>query len=225
MNTAQYYKLTEKYNKLASDIENVIAENRILRKLHGVPDNFGFDLEEIKVAEKQELEDYKTQVKHLEAELEELETERTQLRYRLRQYSSLYSNKGERYKDFSPEQFELLDAYALNLREGNVELPQIDKSKKEMEKKIIELQAQLNIYQGRFPKDQVVVAGGGNNVDVKKYHDEVKGLLSPVLDNIQKVLSKESNVVNYNTNVSNVRNNVNQNYRPPQPLPGVTNDW
>lgn len=44
MNTAQYYKLTEKYNKLASDMENVIAENRILRKLHGVPDNFGFDL-------------------------------------------------------------------------------------------------------------------------------------------------------------------------------------
>lgn len=147
----------------------MIAENRILRKLHGVPDNFGFDLEEIKVAEKQELEDYKTQVKHLEAELEELETERTQLRYRLRQYSSLYSNKGERYKDFSPEQFELLDAYALNLREGNLDLPQIDKSKKEMEKKIIELQAQLNLLQGRFPREMSVVAPGDGNV--KKYHD------------------------------------------------------
>lgn len=225
MNAAQYYKLTEKYNKVASDLESVICENRILRNLHGVPANFGFDLEEIKVAEKQELQDYKTQVKHLEAELEELETERTQLRYRLRQYSSLYSNKGERYKDFSPEQFELLDAYALNLREGNLDLPQVDKSKKELQNKIIELQAQLNIYQGKLPRDQQQLAfvGGG---DVKKYHDEVKGLLSPVLDNIQKVLSKESNITNYNTNIRNARNsNIPSNYRPPEPLPGTTNDW
>ncbi len=49
----QFYKLTEKYNKLSKDMENIMAENKILRKLHGVPDNFGFDLEEIKIAEKQ----------------------------------------------------------------------------------------------------------------------------------------------------------------------------
>lgn len=49
------YKLTDKYNKACADIENLLAENKILRKLHGVPENFGFDLEEIKVAEKQEL--------------------------------------------------------------------------------------------------------------------------------------------------------------------------
>ena len=61
----QYYKLTEKYNKLCEDMENILAENKILRKLHGVPDNFGFDLEEIKIAEKQELEDYKAQCRKL----------------------------------------------------------------------------------------------------------------------------------------------------------------
>lgn len=60
-----FYKLTEKYNKACTDIENLLAENKILRKLHGVPDNFGFDLEEIKVAEKQELEDYKAQCRKL----------------------------------------------------------------------------------------------------------------------------------------------------------------
>lgn len=49
----QFYKLTDKYNKLSKDMENIMAENKILRKLHGVPDNFGFDLEEIKIAEKQ----------------------------------------------------------------------------------------------------------------------------------------------------------------------------
>ena len=49
---------------------------------------------EIKIAEKQELEDYKAQCRKLETEIEELEAERTQLRYRLRQYNTLYSNKG-----------------------------------------------------------------------------------------------------------------------------------
>lgn len=46
----QFYKLTEKYNRLSEDMENILAENKILRKLHGVPNNFGFDLEEIKIA-------------------------------------------------------------------------------------------------------------------------------------------------------------------------------
>lgn len=119
----QFYKLTEKYNRLSEDMENIMAENKILRKLHGVPDNFGFDLEEIKIAEKQELEDYKAQCRKLETEIEELEAERTQLRYRLRQYNTLYSNKGERYKDLTQRQLELLDAYALNLKDGKNELP------------------------------------------------------------------------------------------------------
>ena len=51
----QFHKLTEKYNQLSNDMENILAENKILRKLHDVPENFGFDLEEIKIAEKQEL--------------------------------------------------------------------------------------------------------------------------------------------------------------------------
>ena len=32
-----FYKLTEKYNKVCGDMENVLAENKILRKLHGIP--------------------------------------------------------------------------------------------------------------------------------------------------------------------------------------------
>lgn len=35
------------------------------------------------------------------------------------------------------QQFEMLDLYAMNLKEGKIEMPQIDKSQKEMEKLII----------------------------------------------------------------------------------------
>lgn len=166
-----------------------MAENRILRRLHGVPENFGFDLEEIKIAEKQELEDYKTQVKHLEAEVEELEAERTQLRYRLRQFNTLYSNKGERYKDFTPEQFELLDEYALNLKEGRVELPQIDKSKKEMEKEIIKLRGMIEVYQRQDPRAiiQPQAPPKESPADMKRYQDEIKSMLQPFLANIKKI--------------------------------------
>ena len=76
------------------------------------------------------MEDYKAQCRKLETEIEEFEAERTQLRYRLRQYNTLYSNKGERYKDLTQRQLELLDKYALDLKEGRVELPEIDKSQK-----------------------------------------------------------------------------------------------
>ena len=34
----------------------------------------------------------------------------------------------------SAQQLDLLDQYALNLKEGKVELPQIDKTQKEMER-------------------------------------------------------------------------------------------
>ncbi len=33
-------------------MENILAENRILRRLAGVPENYGFDLTEVKMAEK-----------------------------------------------------------------------------------------------------------------------------------------------------------------------------
>ena len=46
-------------------METIMAENKVLKRLANVPDNFGFDLEQIKVpflsqiAEKQKIEDYK----------------------------------------------------------------------------------------------------------------------------------------------------------------------
>jgi hypothetical protein len=36
-----------------------MAENKVLRKLANVPENYGFDLEDVKIAEQEKLEDYK----------------------------------------------------------------------------------------------------------------------------------------------------------------------
>ena len=129
-------------------MESLLAENRLLRKLAQVPENYGFDLEDIKLAERQKIEDYKSQVRYLEKEIEELEEERTKLRYRLRQISSLFSNKpGERYKDLSPEQLYLIDQYAMSLREGG-ELPLNDRSK-ELQAQVVQLKSQVEFLENQ----------------------------------------------------------------------------
>ena len=38
---------------------NILSENRVLRKLAKVPENYGFNLEEIKTAEMVKIEDFK----------------------------------------------------------------------------------------------------------------------------------------------------------------------
>jgi hypothetical protein len=44
-------KMKLDYDRLYEQANNLFAENRVLRKLAGVPENYGFDLEDIKLAE------------------------------------------------------------------------------------------------------------------------------------------------------------------------------
>lgn len=81
----------------------------------------------------------------------------------------------------------------------------------------MKLKAKLEMFHGKLPQAE------GNPDDIKRYHNEVKGLLSPVLDSIQKALAKGSNVSHYTNNINNV-SNINQ-IRPPNPLPAPINDW
>ena len=98
-----------------------MAENKLLRRMFDVPDDFGKEqIKEIKLADKERIEDYKIFIRQLEKEIEELEEERTQLRYRLRQLSTLYSKKEDkRYDGLTEQQYTLLDNYAQNLKEYN----------------------------------------------------------------------------------------------------------
>lgn len=65
------------------------------------------------------------QVRRLERELEELEGERAQLRYRLRQLHG-----GDSFADLSKEQQYMVQQYIFNLKEGSKDIPLNDKSKK-----------------------------------------------------------------------------------------------
>ena len=76
-------KLTEDYNKLCDQMEDIIRENRILRQMADVPENFGIDLNKVKLSEKVKIEDYKTKIRLLNHQIDELETERAQIKHNI----------------------------------------------------------------------------------------------------------------------------------------------
>ncbi|CAG9327185.1 unnamed protein product [Blepharisma stoltei] len=139
-------KLTKDWTLLSNQMQDIMSENRVLREMTGVPENYGFNLQEIKLAEKQKIEEYKGRIRRLEEEVEELEKERVDLRYKLRNLSTLYGEKGLRFHQLTAEQMRMVDEFANNLREGRVELPLNDRSK-ELLNEIERLKAQLQILE------------------------------------------------------------------------------
>ena len=51
--------LTNNFNELCEQMENIIRENRVLRQMADVPENFGIDINKVKLGEKITIEDYK----------------------------------------------------------------------------------------------------------------------------------------------------------------------
>ena len=159
----------------------MISENRVLREMSGVPENYGFNLEEIKLVEKQKIEEYRGRIRRLEQEVEELEKERVELRYKIRNMSTLYGEKGIRFHDLTADQMLAVDNFARNLKEGNLELPLNDRSR-ELMREIEKLKAQISILEsGGYGFDIQGLGKLGINDDllneIRKKNQEVKELL------------------------------------------------
>ena len=52
-------------NTLSNQMENVIAENRTLRQMANVPANYGIKLDEIKLHDRDKIDDFKKLIKVL----------------------------------------------------------------------------------------------------------------------------------------------------------------
>ena len=158
-------------------MHDILAENRVLREMAGVPENYGFDLNEIRLVEKQKIEEYRGRITRLEEEVEELEKERTQLRYKLRNLSTLYGEKGLRFHQLNAEQMRMVDEFALNLREGRIELPMNDKSK-ELMLEVERLKAQIQILEANS-FGRKVDSGMSDEIleEIRKENKELKELL------------------------------------------------
>ena len=110
-------KLTEDYNKLRDQMEDIIRENRMLRQMADVPENFGIDLNKVKLGEKIKIEDYKTKIRLLNHQIDELETERAQIKHNIYFLASSLQLDEPPFSLLSKEQKVDLAMYAKKLYE------------------------------------------------------------------------------------------------------------
>jgi hypothetical protein len=68
---------------------------------------------------------------------------------------------------------ELVDLYVLNLKEGKIEMPQIDKSQKEMEREVLKLRAQVEVLQNKAPMS-IMQMNNQNVSNDKASNDQMK---------------------------------------------------
>lgn len=109
---------------LSDNLEDILAENRILRKMNNIPDNWGCEPQKriIKLQDRETVFEYKRLVKILQEDNYSLEKERARLKHQLKQmaiYGSLTSIS--ELKDLTPEQrLRILD-FITRVRQGETD--------------------------------------------------------------------------------------------------------
>ena len=110
-------------NSLSNVVDDMTAENRQLRRMANVPDNYGIPLETIKLYDKERIEDFKKLIKVLQDDNYKLEEERAKMKHQLKLQAMMYkSNETDpalRYKGLSDEHLQSVDTYVINLLQGN----------------------------------------------------------------------------------------------------------
>ena len=79
-----------------------MAENKQLRDYAAVPDNFGKNREDIRLINKEKIDDFKKLVRILQEDNYTLEEERAKLKHRVKEMSMLMSdkNQNDRYANY-----------------------------------------------------------------------------------------------------------------------------
>ena len=106
------------WNALADKMEEVLRENRVLRQIADVPENFGIDIQKINLGDRIKIEDYKAKTRLLTHDIDQLETERAQLKHQIKFLASSFQTKEEPFSLLNGEQKVELANYALRLYEG-----------------------------------------------------------------------------------------------------------
>ena len=174
-------------NKLSHQVEDLAAENRTLRKMANVPENYGIDLEQIKLHDREKIDDYKKLIRVLQEDNYKLEEERARLKHKIKQQSMLYKGQpSQRYNNLNEEQIFKVDMYVMKLIAGETEEPaDFYKLKKENQNLKAQLEA-LNTKGLEFAKAQIEAflakLGLGESGSLLKQitsgNDEVKRMLA-----------------------------------------------
>lgn len=86
-------ELRKHVNYLQDQIEDFMAENKVLRDMAGVPSNYGIDREKVKLMDREKIDDFKKLIRVLQEDNYRLEEERARLKHMMKQQSMMFSSK------------------------------------------------------------------------------------------------------------------------------------
>jgi chromosome segregation ATPase len=123
-NNRKEHRITEHLelvNTLQRQLEDMATENRTLRKMSGVPDNYGIDLSQLKMDSEKKIENYTKLIKVLQDDNYKLEEERARLKHMIKQQSMLYTNNQpwNRFPDLTPDQLNKVDQFVMRMKSGD----------------------------------------------------------------------------------------------------------
>ena len=196
----EYQKLTIQWNELLNNMELVLGENRILRQMADVTDNFGIDISKIKMGDRVKIEDYKAKIRILQRDINDLESERAQLKNKLLFLSNYSQSNEEPFNLLTKEQKVEVAKYAQDLYEGKKNIQpekyELMKQINYLNTKIAILEEENNKFKNGFYKNN----NNGNNDDLKELVRSIVKEEKDIMGNNQKL---------YNQNFYNAKVNVN----------------
>ena len=199
-----YQKLVFEWNELRDKMEEVLNENRILRQMADVPENFGIDIEKIKMGDRIKIEDYKVKIRTLENEVDNLESERTKLKHRLMFLNNIYQNNDYPFNVLSKEQKLEVYKFAQDLYEGK---KNIQPEKYELIKENEKLKAKIDFLEEENYKFKT---GRFNNINNKENLNElVRSIVKEEREKFENNNTNINNLNKINLNTSSNYNNVN----------------
>ena len=204
----EYQKLTIQWNELLNNMELVLGENRILRQMADVPDNFGIDISKIKMGDRVKIEDYKAKIRILQRDINDLESERAQLKNKLLFLSNYSQSNEEPFNLLTKEQKVEVAKYAQDLYEGKKNIQpekyELMKQINYLNTKIAILEEENNKFKNGFYKNN----NNGNNDDLKELVRSIVKEEKDIMGNNQKLYNQ--NFYNSSINNSNINNlNIN----------------
>ena len=199
------------WDDLRDKMEEVLKENRVLRQIADVPENFGIDISKINLGDRIKIEDYKAKIRILQHEVDLLETERAKLKYKIEFLADSFQSKEEPFSKLNKEQKVELANFALKLYnekdKNNIQSEKYDYIR-EIRKKdeiIKNLENDLSIYRAQL-QNKGIPSGIG-----KLSHNQMDEIIQMIKENQKDVI----NMINTNKEIAqnnpklNTTNNLN----------------
>ena len=195
------------WNYLCDQMEEVIRENRVLRQIADVPENFGIDISKINLGDRVKIEDYKAKIRILQHEVDELETERAKLKYRIEFLANSLQSKEEPFSLLTGEQKVELAKYAQRLYEGK-ESTQPEKYDyirqiRQKDEIIKNMENDISIYRAQL-RNKGIPSGIG-----KLTNNQMDEIMQTLKDNQRTMMDmiNSKSFTAINNNMNNIDNN------------------